>query len=92
MYSIVLGGVSILFGGSLSSGGYPFPFGGRGGDGIVSVHFIWGGGTMLFGGVSISYGGSLFIGEVGHFLGVVFYWHGVWCSASHAPTRRIKVM
>ena len=28
---------------------------------------------MLLGGVSISYGGSLFIGGVGHFLGVVFF-------------------
>ena len=46
---------------------------------------------MLLVGVSISYGGSLIIGGVGHFLGVVFYWHGVWCSASHAPTRRTKV-
>ena len=79
MYSIVLGGVSILFGGSLSSGGggggrVSISFWGEGGDGIASVHFIWGGGVlmMLLGGVSISYGGSLFIGGVGHFLGVVF--------------------
>ena len=58
-----------------SYGGYPFSFGGKGGETgyFVSVHFICGAGTMLLGGVSISYGCSLFIGGVGHFLAVVFF-------------------
>ena len=56
MYNVVLGGVSILFGGSLFFWGYPFSFrGGRdlslvsisfGGGGDYAfgrgVHFIWG--------------------------------------------------
>ena len=44
MYSIVLGGVSILFGGSLSSG--------RG------IHFLLGGGGETGSLVSISFGGG----------------------------------
>ena len=54
-------------------GGVSILFWGEGGDGIFLIqcrfHLR---GTMLLGGVSISYGGSLFIGGVGHFLGVVF--------------------
>ena len=69
MYSIVLGGVSILFGGSFFFCVYPFLLqGGAGKGSFVSIHFILGG-TMLLGGVSISYVYSLIIGGVGHFLG-----------------------
>ena len=51
MYSIVWEGYPFYLGVVFSSGGYPFPLGGgggeEGGDGIVNVHF--GGGYYAFG-------------------------------------------
>ena len=72
MYSIVLGGVSILF----LLGGIHFLLRGRGEGGggrrdlsLVSISFA---GYYAFGRRVHFIWGSLFIGGVGHFLGVVF--------------------